>query len=161
MEKTIDSLKEQKTLIGVKNNTIKNINALNDKIKTIQVEYEYNLSIITQAEEYSRLKAGVLEDSINSHFKLIEFKLFNEQINGGIEETCIATVNGVPYTSINNAARINAGLDIINTLQEIYRVKAPIFIDNAESVVEVLGMNSQLIKLYVSENDKTLRVELQ
>ena len=43
---------------------------LNDKIKTIQVEYEYNPTIITQ-EEYSRLKAGVLEDSINSHFKLI------------------------------------------------------------------------------------------
>jgi len=161
LEKTIDSLKEQKTLIGVKNNTIEKINTLNDKIKTIQVEYEYNLSIITQAEEYSRLKAGVLEDSINSHFKLIKFKLFNEQINGGIEETCIATVNGVPYTSINNAARINAGLDIINTLQEIYQVKAPIFIDNAESVVEVLGMNSQLIKLYVSENDKTLRVKSQ
>ncbi len=161
LEKTIDSLKEQKTLIGVKNNTIEKINTLNDKIKTIQVKYEYNLSIITQAEEYSRLKAGVLEDSINSHFKLIKFKLFNEQINGGIEETCIATVNGVPYTSINNAARINAGLDIINTLQEIYQVKAPIFIDNAESVVEVLGMNSQLIKLYVSENDKTLRVKSQ
>ena len=30
----------------------------------------------------------------------------------------------MPYTSINNAARINAGLDIINTLQEIYQVKA-------------------------------------
>lgn len=161
LEQTIDSLKEQKTLIGVRNNTIERINLLNEKIKTIQFEFENNLTVINQAEEYSRLKASALEENINNHFKLIKFKLFNEQINGGIEETCIATVNGVPYTSINNAARINAGLDIINTLQEIYQVKAPIFIDNAESVVEVLGMNSQIIKLYVSEKDKELRVEIQ
>ena len=101
----------------------------------------------------------MLENTINANFKMVEFKLFNELINGGIEETCEATVNGVPYASVNNAGKINAGLDIINALQKIYEVSAPIFIDNAEAVVDFLNNDAQLIKLYVSAEDKKLRIE--
>src|SRR5699024_6377420 len=60
---------------------------------------------------------------------------------------------------LNNAARINVGLDIINTLSNHYGVQAPIFVDNAESVTKLIDVNSQVISLVVSEPDKDLRIE--
>jgi hypothetical protein len=86
--------------------------------------------------------------------------MFENQINGGISETCIATVNGVPFADLNNGMKINAGLDIIKGLQKVKNIKAPIFIDNAESITSYLDLpDTQFIKLYVSENDKNLRFE--
>ncbi len=93
---------------------------------------------------------------------MVKFRLFEQQINGGITPTCVATVDGVPFSDVNNAKKVNAGLDIIKALQKVYEVKAPIFIDNAESVVKYLDMpDTQFIKLYVSEADKVLRFEIE
>ena len=132
--------------------------------KQLRKEYEDNLEIITLCEEFASMKATYLQNKINENFEIVKFELFRNQFNGSIEDTCVATVrtadgNYVPYASVNNASKINAGLDIIRTLQKINNVKAPIFIDNAESTVRFLGVDSQLIRLYVSENDKTLRIE--
>ena len=105
---------------------------------------------------------NLLESKINSRFKLARFKLFDQQINGGLSEVCEALFNGVPYSGgLNNAARINVGLDIINTLSEHYGFTAPIFIDNAEAVCRLLKTNGQQIKLIVSEQYKKLRVEVE
>jgi len=62
---------------------------------------------------------------------------------------------------MNNAAKINTGLDIIRTLSKHYRFSAPIFVDNAEAVVQLLPIDSQVIRLVVSGEDKTLRVETE
>jgi len=110
-------------------------------------------------EEFEKFKAESLEDAVNGKFKLVNFKMFETQINGGIAPTCVALIDGVPFTDANTASRINAGLDIINTLCEHYGVTAPIFIDNRESIIEVIETESQLINLIVSEGDKKLRVE--
>ncbi|WP_432613310.1 hypothetical protein [Bacillus subtilis] len=68
----------------------------------------------------------------------------------------------MPYSSgLNNAARINVGLDIINTLNDYYRITAPIFVDNSEAVTKLINTNSQILSLIVSEKDKQLRVEFQ
>ena len=102
----------------------------------------------------------MLEEKINSKFKYARFKLFKTNINGGIEEVCETIFNGVPYSSgLNNAARINVGLDIISTLSEHYGVTAPIFVDNSEAVTKLIDINSQVISLVVSEKDKELRIE--
>ena len=132
--------------------------------KQLRKEYEDNLEIITLCEEFSSMKATYLQNKINANFEIVKFELFKKYLNSSIEDTCVATVrtadsNYVPYASANNANKINAGLDIIRTLQKINDVKAPIFIDNAESTVRFLNVDSQLIRLYVSENDKTLRIE--
>ena len=66
----------------------------------------------------------------------------------------------MPFSDANNAARINAGLDIINTLCQHYNISAPIWVDNAESVNTLIEVESQLVRLVVS-NDKALRVEPQ
>lgn len=111
-------------------------------------------------EEFIRFKLDKISDSINSHFKTVNFKLFEMQLNGGMKDCCECTVNGVPYSTLNSGHRIVAGLDIIRSLSELYGVSVPIFVDNAESLNEfnVPDMDAQLILLSVSE-DKQLKVE--
>jgi len=112
-------------------------------------------------EEFIKSKVRLLEDKINNKFKMARFKLFDVQVNGGINECCETVYNGVPYSDLNSAARINIGLDIINTLSEHYNFSAPIFVDNRESVTRLVDVNAQTISLIVSEKDKELRVELE
>jgi len=112
-----------------------------------------------QIEEFMKVKCELLEEKINSHFELVTFKLFDTQVNGAIIETCEVLVNGVPFsTGLNNAARINAGIDIINTLSKHHEVSVPIVIDNAEAVTKLIDTDAQVIRLIVSVADKTLRV---
>ncbi|WP_373738690.1 AAA family ATPase [Jeotgalibaca porci] len=116
--------------------------------------YEYLL------EEYTRTRVKLMEEQINAKFKYAQFKLFNLQKNGGVEEVCEATYKGVAFSrNLNNAARINVGLDIINTLSDAYNVLAPIFVDNAESVNNLISTKSQIISLVVS-NDTELELAL-
>lgn len=98
-------------------------------------------------EEFIRFKMDKISDSINSHFKTVNFKLFEMQLNGGMKDCCECTVNGVPYSALNSGHRIVAGLDIIRSLSELYGVSAPIFVDNAESLTSEQTMRSQLILL--------------
>lgn len=113
-------------------------------------------------EEFIRFKLNKVSESINSHFKTVNFKLFEMQLNGGMKDCCECTVNGVPYSTLNSGHRIVAGLDIIRSLSELYGVTAPIFTDNAESLNEfnVPDMASQMILLSVSD-DKELKVEVE
>lgn len=110
-------------------------------------------------DEFVKAKVNLLEDVINSRFKLARFKMFNVMLNGNVEECCETTYKGVPYRSMNNAARINVGLDIINALTSYFKVNAPVFIDNAEAVTEFVPVNSQTIKLIVDESEPQLVVK--
>lgn len=119
-----------------------------------RVNVEYLLSL---CDLFVSKKCLLIEDKINKMFSYVNFKLFEKQINGGIAEVCYATVNGVPYDDVNSAGKINAGLDIIKTLQRENNVKAFIFIDNAESITDIMPMDNQMITLYVSSEDKNLK----
>jgi hypothetical protein len=110
-------------------------------------------------EQFTKAKMDMLEQRVNGLFKSVRFKMFEEQINGGQAETCVALINGVPFSDANTASKINAGIDIINVLAGHFDVYAPIFIDNRESVVNVIDSPCQIINLIVSPNDKKLRVE--
>jgi DNA repair exonuclease SbcCD ATPase subunit len=109
-------------------------------------------------EEFIRTKVDMLEEKINKLFKNVKFKMFNTLINGGIEETCQTLINGVPYSDANNAAKINAGLEIINVISKHYQRSFPVFIDNRESVTKIIPTDCQIANLIVSEKDKTLRI---
>lgn len=144
----------------------KQIKACDDRIKELHKEETTLAQQIANVEKeqfvienFIKDKVDRLEETVNSKFKYVKFKMFDLQINGGLKETCEATVNGVPYSDVNTASKINAGLDIINVLSEYYKVSAPIFVDNAESVHTLIDTDSQLIRLVVSEAHKTLLVE--
>lgn len=110
-------------------------------------------------EKFIKFKIDMLSEEINGHFKYAKFKLFEEQINGGIAECCEVTFKGVEYADLNNASRINIGIDIINTLCKLNDKFATVFVDNAESVTDILPTTSQMVCLVVSADDDALRVE--
>lgn len=117
-------------------------------------EYTKNEKNLYLVECFITTKVDMLNERINQKFKHAKFKLFDKQINGGINEVCEVTYNGVPYKDLNNAMRINVGLDVINTISEYYGVTAPIIIDNAESVNQLFDTNAQQICMYVSKDKK-------
>lgn len=112
-------------------------------------------------EEFTRYKVRYIEESINAKFRLARFRLFQEQVNGGLADCCEAAYDGVPYGSLNNGMRINLGVDVIRTISEHYGLRVPLVVDNAESVVELLDAGTQVIRLVVSGNDKELRCEYE
>ena len=111
-------------------------------------------------EKFTVAKVEIVEQAINSKFKVAKFKLFNTLINGGIEETCVTLVNGVDFPDANHAAQILVGLDIIETFNAYYNISAPVFIDNNEAISGEYSINTQLIKLSVS-NHKQLTIEVE
>lgn len=138
----------------------KRMEELNSEEKELQIKIAELEGHQFLGEQFIRTKVELLEGSINKKFKgAVTFKLFNNQVNGGLSETCEALINGVPFSDANTAAKINAGLSIINTLCEHYNISAPVFVDNSESVNELNKTGSQLIKLVVSL-DKKLNVEV-
>lgn len=110
-------------------------------------------------ERFKKVKTESLEKSVNEKFEYVTFKLFEEQVNGGLNPTCITLVNGVPFGSANTAGRINAGLDIINTLCKVNEINAPIFLDNRESCSEIIDTKSQVINLIVSSKHEKLTIK--
>lgn len=136
------------------------IGQLQEEQKEIGQKVADQEQILYLLEEFIRFKLNKVSESINSHFKTVNFKLFEMQLNGGMKDCCECTVNGVPYSTLNSGHRIVAGLDIIQSLSELYGVSVPIFVDNAESLNDfnVPYMDTQLILLSVSA-DKQLKVD--
>lgn len=109
------------------------------------------------AENLLQCTIEELERKVNALFSFVTFTMFDHKINGALKPMCECTVRGVPYSDLNNADRINAGIDIINAMCRHKGVYAPCFIDNAESINDVLPMQSQRIDLLVS-TDTELQV---
>lgn len=149
LQKQLDT-KEQKVKINAR------IDELTRQEKEMGIQLAELEGIEFSIEKFIKAKMDTLEGRINGMFKIVKFKLFDQQINGGTVETCEALINGVPYSDANNAARINAGIDIINTLQDFYDSYAPVFVDNAESVNTLIPVKSQLIRLVVTKDKKLL-----
>ena len=166
LDEELSSMKAKKAGLETELNKFKLIDDINHRIFELENQQQKLVAeknALDEAsflmDEFIKAKVNMLEDVINSRFKLARFKMFNVMINGNIEECCETTYKGVPYRSMNNAARINVGLDIINALTSYYKVNAPVFIDNAEAVTEFVPVNSQTIKLIVDESKPQLTVE--
>lgn len=141
------------------------ITELEAEEKSLAAEYEKTEQGVYLCEVFVKTKVALLTERINSKFKSVSFQLFREQTNGGVADCCEVLVPGeggamVPYSTANKAAVVNAGLEIIATLSNHYGVRLPIVVDNAESVTELLPVDSQVIRLVVSAEDESLRVEV-
>lgn len=133
--------------------------------KTLGAEYSDLERSIYLCEQFTRAKVSALDSRINSRFDSVRFRLFEEQINGGLRDCCdvmIPRADGVlvPYMFANTAARINAGLEIISVLSAHFGASLPVIVDNAESVTALREIPAQVVRLIVSEADKKLRIEI-
>lgn len=123
--------------------------------------------ILDLLDELDKTKNETLSDSINSHFSLVKWKLFELNKSGGYKSVCIPTVNGksILTTMSNKGNRILGRVDICNSIQKISGMSVPIILDDSESldstnqkkVAEMV--DSQLIMLIVNDSEKLEIVE--
>lgn len=159
----IDVIEMHIALYDTKEKQEARVAELKEEAHELSVKYEHKAIERNLCEKFITTKVKLLNDNINNFFSSVRFKLFSEQINGGIKEDCEVMIpcgdNLIPYAFANHAARINAGLEIISLLSSKYNVTVPVFIDNAESITHLDSYdNLQLINLVVSEPDKKLRI---
>ena len=147
LEAAIKEKRQQVAEIEASEKTEKRIDELNDEEKHLATQFENLEHETALIEQFIVAKVGMLESQINKKFNMVKFKLFEQQINEGIKETCVTTVNGVPWPDVNDGHKILAGLDIVNVLQEHYGIEAPCFLDHRESLTIEPEANCQLISL--------------
>lgn len=140
----------------------KRIKELESKAKQLGKDYEAAQRMIALCEAYTRYKMDVIKTQIDSEFKFVKWRLFEEQINGGIKSVCQPLYKGSDLAQMNDGAKVLVGLDIINTFAKAKDVYLPIFIDNAETVTDYKGIDdeieSQQIRLTAVKR-KTLEIK--
>ncbi|MDR1630051.1 MAG: AAA family ATPase [Oscillospiraceae bacterium] len=161
----IEREKDRKAMLRAAAGQLERIEELKQREKELAAKYEQLEHGVYLCELFTKTKVSMLTSKINEKFRKVRFRLFVEQINGGLKEDCevmVPTEDGrlVPFAFANNAGRINAGLEIIDTLSRHWGIEMPVFVDNAESVTRIIPIDTQIIRLVVSEADKKLRVEV-
>ena len=124
-----------------------------------QGDAEYKFSLV---DKYTRIKMASISQKVNDAMNDVEVKLFENNIsNNGVRETCELMLHGVPYRQLSNAEKCRAGMEVIRAISSRLDLHNPVFVDNRESVTDIGDWNGQLVNLYVSPEDKVLRVEAQ
>ena len=113
-----------------------------------------------RAAEFVKADIDSVDTSLNALFHTARWKMFDQTIDGGVVEMCeVTSPDGVPYRSMNDAMKILCGLDVIRVFSERYGSKAPIFIDNAESITqEAFDTTAQVIRLVVKDIDELILI---
>ena len=143
----------------------KRISDLKAQQKVLSTQYELIEKGIYLCDLFTMSKVSMLDEKINSKFDSVKFKLFHKQENGGIAPTCevvcVTPLGLKEWKQANDGARVNAGLECIDVLSRHWGLEMPVIVDNAESVTRLKNMETQVIRLVVSEQDKILRIEVQ
>ena len=146
-------------------NTVKDEERL-DELKTQRLEWEQakadSEKVLYLLDELSKKKNEALTESINSHFSLIKWKLYELAKNGNYKNCCIPTIGGMSLLDIsaNKAKKILGKLDICNSIQRFKKLEVPIFLDDCENLDTESRANitnlthTQLIMLIVTDDEK-------
>lgn len=116
------------------------------------------------AEQFSREKIRLIEGTINAKFQFVQWKMYREfKVAEGASECCEPMINGVPYGgALSKGERLKAALDILRTVQQIYQVELPVFVDDAESFTSntKIAIPNQIIRLKATEGSP-LKVDVE
>jgi len=154
----IDAKKQMLNIANQIAKTNERIAELESQQRTLAQEVASCEKIEMQIDQYNKIQIETIEQRVNSKFSIVRWKMFDEQINGGLADTCEAIVNGTPFNDLNTAMKYNAGLDVINALNYHFGIFAPVFIDQRESIVSLIKTECQVINLKVDESKNVLTV---
>lgn len=123
--------------------------------KLTEVEHQQHIIHL-----YELAESKLITERVNEMFDYVNWKLFEQQLNGGLKNICSVRVNGIPFNhGLNTGSQIKAGLEIINVFSNHYGKNAPVFIDNMESLTSTPKYDGlQLIGLVAREGVDELKV---
>lgn len=156
----IDTLAEKKSLVVASQQIMQGhqkgllrIKDLTNQQRLVAGQYEKIEADLFVLEKFIRAKASALEKEVNSFFERAEFRLFNILVNGSLESCCTVCYKGIGWDNgLNFSSKIQTGIDIINTLSKHFGLTMPLFIDSAESIIELIPTECQIIKLIVDKD---------
>ena len=139
--------------------TYDRISGLIEKAKQDKESYQNQLDELDEqldlANEYNKKSCQLLEENVNGHFSYVKWSMFTKDLDGNMKPYCECYPDGVPYSRLNGAAKVNAGIDIANTFSRFYQVSAPMVLDECESVNDpIYSGDQQQIRLKVTTDDK-------
>lgn len=138
--------------------TYDRISELIEKAKQDKESYQNQLDELDEklelANEYNKKSCQLLEENVNGHFSYVKWSMFTQDLDGNMKPYCECYHDGVPYSRLNGAAKVNAGIDIANTFSRFYQVSAPMVLDECESVNDPIYSGDQQIRLKVTTDDK-------
>lgn len=156
----VEQAKEALLKLKMDAENLEAIAKLEDEKKNVllkQGEVEYRLSLV---DKYIQGKMALVSEKVNSTFENVRVKLFDVNIsNQGVRETCELTMDGVPYRQLSNAEKCHAGMEIIRAISDKLHLQNPVFVDNREGITDIGEWDGQVINLFVSPEDKELRIE--
>jgi hypothetical protein len=165
-EVLLDDLKKRHQVVVEKIGQINGNTNIDEKVEELRqkiIDYEQQRAdadrILYQVKLLSMQKNKMLEESVNSHFRVVRWKLFDVQRNGEVFDTCIPMIDGFRYDQQSNKGRrFLAKTDIVDGLQRFYGQYFPAFIDDFESLssntADRIQMDCQAIFLKVTEDDE-------
>lgn len=167
--KMLAELEKEREPIGIRYNevlellatkeTYDRISELIEKAKQDKESYQNQLDELDEqldlANEYNKKSCHLLEENVNGHFSYVKWSMFTHDLDGNMKPYCECYHDGVPYSRLNGAAKVNAGIDIANTFSRFYQVSAPMVLDECESVNDpIYSGDQQQIRLKVTTDDK-------
>ena len=167
--KMLEELDKEREPIGIRYNevlellatkeTYDRISELIEKAKQDKESYQNQLDELDEqldlANEYNKKSCQLLEENVNGHFSYVKWSMFTQDLDGNMKPYCECYHDGVPYSRLNGAAKVNAGIDIANTFSRFYQVSAPMVLDECESVNDpIYSGDQQQIRLKVTTDDK-------
>jgi len=168
VQDTLKSLKEERTPIGLRYNEVltllakkeeyDRISSLIENAQKEKATFQEQLDSLDEkidvATDYYQLSCSILEDSINDKFKFVKWSLFQSDLEGNKKPFCECYHDGVPYSRLNGAAKVNAGIDIAYTIARYYDVSVPMLLDECESNLSPIYEGDQQIRLVVAPNEQ-------
>lgn len=115
---------------------------------------------IAAADDYKWRQMQASEEAVNAQFETVTFKLFRQQANGEIKETCEAMIDGVPYSALSKGEKLKASMDILRALQKHFGLEMPLIVDDAESYTSnsFVDLPNQMLLFKVTEKDLAVTV---
>lgn len=137
---------------------------LRQQKKEVEIQRAMHEKMVYEVETFKKYKNNKLSDSINSHFKVAQFRLFKVLKNGSIEDDCAILVNGKELNSqLNQSTQILALTDVIAGLQAFKNQELPVFLDDHALFTsendKAITLKCQTIKLIAAEGINELKVE--
>jgi hypothetical protein len=161
----LDELKSRRNFLIVELGKKDSHDKLKAKIASLYAEQRelVNAEIVLakkrqQLEQYTLDIISLVNDSINSHFDGVKFKLFEEltaTASKNIRECCTITHNGIEYNSCSTGEKALVNLIIVSTLQKKFGTKLCLFADDA-SILNIPNPPDTQIVYLVNQKGKKL-----
>ena len=124
------------------NQKIETVNSAKTRVAELEQERKEVAQKIANTEQeldllksFNKKKVELITEKINQEFKVVQFRMFEQQVNGDYKETCQMLVNGTSYDGkLNTGDKLLAELDLVSTFQRINGISVPVFLDNAGEV---------------------------